>query len=188
MKPHDIELMQHADGELARDADDLLAAPGARDKIGALGEVRELVRGRLDQIADAVPARRFDAMWTEIDKAIERAGEHPARETPVDERDAGKHGGARRRVSRWFERYRGHVVTGLVSAGAVAALTLWLRGPNDSAPADRGAISVQPAAYRPTEIESLDTPGGTGTVFQLKDEDGATTVIWVTPEDTVEGI
>ena len=36
--------------------------------------------------------------------------------------------------------------------------------------------------------ESLDTPGGTGTVFNLNDDDGSTTVIWVTPEDTVEGI
>ena len=33
-----------------------------------------------------------------------------------------------------------------------------------------------------------DRPGGTGTVFNLEDEDGNTTVIWVTPEDTVEGI
>jgi len=41
---------------------------------------------------------------------------------------------------------------------------------------------------QPAEIESLDTPGGTGTVFNLEDEDGSTTVIWVTPEDTVEGI
>ena len=51
-----------------------------------------------------------------------------------------------------------------------------------------GPIGASPAAYRPTEIESLDTPGGTGTVFNLVDEDGSTTVIWVTPEDTVEGI
>ena len=43
-------------------------------------------------------------------------------------------------------------------------------------------------AMMPAEIQSLDTPGGTGTVFNLEDEDGSTTVIWVTPEDTVEGI
>jgi hypothetical protein len=42
--------------------------------------------------------------------------------------------------------------------------------------------------HRPAEIQDLDTPGGTGTVFNLDDEDGSTTVIWVTPEDTVEGI
>jgi hypothetical protein len=38
------------------------------------------------------------------------------------------------------------------------------------------------------EIESLETPNGEGTVLNLEDEDGHTTVIWVTPEDTVEDI
>ena len=37
-------------------------------------------------------------------------------------------------------------------------------------------------------VESLDTPDGTGTVMNFEDEDGHTTVIWVTPADTVEGI
>ena len=53
----------------------------------------------------------------------------------------------------------------------------------------RGAIDVQPAALRVApEIESLDTPDGEGTVLNLEDEDGHTTVIWVSPADTVEGI
>jgi hypothetical protein len=95
-------------------------------------------------------------------------------------------------VTRWFDRYRGHVITGAVSAGAVAALALILRpgtpdagfrGPNGA------AIDVRPVALRATpEIDSLDTPGGSSTVINLDDEDGHTTVIWVTPADTVEGI
>ena len=38
------------------------------------------------------------------------------------------------------------------------------------------------------EIESLETPGGTGTVLRIdgSDEDGDTTVIWVTPDDSEE--
>ena len=52
----------------------------------------------------------------------------------------------------------------------------------------RGPIDVRPVAYRPAEVESLETPGGNGTVFHVEDEDGSSTVIWVTPEDTVEGI
>ena len=47
---------------------------------------------------------------------------------------------------------------------------------------------TMPVVHQPAEIQSLDTPGGTGTVFNLEDEDGDTTVIWVTPEDNVEGI
>jgi hypothetical protein len=100
--------------------------------------------------------------------------------------------GLLRKVGRWFDRYRGHILTGAVSAGAVAALALLLRNPapepvngvaQGKAPLDTTLVSHQPA-----EIESLDTPDGTGTVFNLEDEDGNTTVIWVTPEDTVEGI
>jgi len=80
-----------------------------------------------------------------------------------------------------------------VSAGAVAALALILR-PSMPDPGVQGrggvAIDVRPVALRATpEIDALDTPGGTGTVINLDDdEDGHTTVIWVTPADTVEGI
>jgi hypothetical protein len=66
-----------------------------------------------------------------------------------------------------------------------------LRGPNrapGTAGTTRAPVQATPAAYRPAEIESLDTPGGTGTVFNLQDDDGGTTVIWVTPDDTVEGL
>jgi len=185
MKSHDAELMQHADGELERD--DVLGAPDAEAKVEALGELRELVRGSLERHAELVPARRFDAMWREIDKAIEKTA---VPVVPKDEPTRAGHVRAKtfwKRLSRWFDQYRGHVITSVVSAGAVAALALFLRGQNGPTQ-NHGTISVQPAAYRPTEIESLDTPGGTPTVFNLKDEDGSTTVIWVTPEDTVEGI
>jgi hypothetical protein len=53
----------------------------------------------------------------------------------------------------------------------------------------RSSIEVLPAAMRTAPVvESLDTPDGTGTVMNFEDEDGHTTVIWVTPADTVEGI
>ena len=103
-----------------------------------------------------------------------------------------------RRIGRWLEAKRGHVITGLVSAGAVAAVALWLRPGDESrvtmsqpiADTGPGSAEITPTlvTHRPAEIEALDTPGGTGTVFNLQDEDGTTTVIWVTPEDTVEGI
>jgi hypothetical protein len=55
-------------------------------------------------------------------------------------------------------------------------------------PGSAGVIDARAVRHRPAEIDDLHTPGGVGTVFYLDDEDGSTTVIWVTPEDTVEGI
>jgi hypothetical protein len=195
--PLDSDLMAFADGELDELESRELEARLGRDatlrgKVDGVGEIGEVVRGHLELSADAVPQKKFDALWREIDKAIERDtadAREPAKAAAVE-------GGLLRRIGRWFDRYRGHVLTGAVSAGAVAALALLLRNPAGSPDggglADGSARSGgnQPTLvnYQPTEIESLDTPDGTGTVFNLEDEDGSTTVIWVTPEDTVEGI
>jgi hypothetical protein len=204
MKPvHDSELMAFADGELderaMRELEDRLAHDsGIRDKVDAVNELGEVVRGHLELAADAVPARRFDAIWREVDKAIESASEAaPLRETAKP--TSGEQPGLVLRIGRWFDRYRGHVLTGAVTAGAVAMLALVLRPASPSReetvadrPIERPSQPQQPpqqlVTHQPAEIESLDTPGGTGTVFNLQDEDGNTTVIWVTPEDTVEGI
>ncbi|MBL0212697.1 MAG: hypothetical protein IPQ07_02320 [Myxococcales bacterium] len=182
--PDDLELMEYTDGELGerdtealeqRIADD----PDAQVKAEALAQLDELVRGHLELAADNVSDRRFDAMWKEIDAATSAPAASP---------------GVWSRITGWLDRYRGHLITGAVSAGAVAALALILRpgssAHDDSTTAFRpGAIDVRPAAMRTApEIESLDTPDGEGTVLNLEDEDGHTTVIWVTPEDTVEGI
>ena len=180
----DGELMQLADGEL----DDRELPADERAKVDAIGELGELVRGHAEMAAEAVPQKRFDAMWREIDKAIdgEKKRERESASQPVT-----APAGFWRRVGRWFDQYRGHLITGAVSAGAVAALALVLRGPGSpDHPVAQGSPqpNIVQAVYHPTEIESLDTPGGTGTVFDLKDEDGDTTVIWVTPNDTVEGL
>lgn len=194
---HDVDLMALADGEAnEREFEELLRDPVARRKVEAVGELGELVRGHLELSADAVPQKKLDALWREIDKAIDREREAAA---PAEAGAAAPAASESwlRRVGRWFDQYRGHVITGAVSAGAVAALALVLRGPEgDGQLRSRGEIAgrggtleVMPAVNRPAEIQALDTPGGTGTVFNLKDEDGGTTtVIWVTPEDSVEGI
>ncbi len=155
----DVDFMEHAD----REAETELDADG-RAKVAAVHELGELVRGRLERAADDVPEARFAQLWAEIDKKIEPP--------PAPRGWAG----------RWIERYRGYVVTAAVSAGAVAALALILRG--SSAPPPAAALA--PVVHRPSEIEELDTPNGNGTVFNLADEDGSTTVIWVTPTDTVD--
>src|SRR5262249_16394254 len=111
------------------------------------------------------------------DKSLDASTEAPVRERPP---------GLLRRIGRWFDHYRSHIITGAVSAGAVAALALILRGPSETTPT-KGPVENMPVV-RPAEIDELDTPDGRGSVCNLEDEDGSTTVIWVTPEDTVEGI
>jgi hypothetical protein len=172
MAAHDIDLMQLADGELEGARESL--SEEQQLKAAALDEMGEAVRGHLELSADAIPDRRFDAMWREIDEAI-------GPREPI---------GVWARITTWFEHYRGHVITSMVSAGAVAALALVLRGGTAevAAPA-AGAIDVQPAALRPPPvIEDLETPGGNSTVLNVEDDDGHMTVIVVTPADTVEGI
>jgi hypothetical protein len=151
----DVDYMEHADGEAETELD-----VDGRAKVAAVQELGELVRGRLERSADDVPEARFAQMWAEIDKKVE---------TPP--------------APRWFDRYRGYVLTAAISAGAVAALALVLR--QSSAPQTGAAGALAPVVRRPNEIESLDTPGGNGTVFNVADEDGNTTVIWVTPTDSV---
>lgn len=141
-------------------------------------ELGEVVRTHLELEADAVDARRFGAMWRAIDQGI----------------DAQAPRGVVARIRGWLEQYRGHVFTGVVTAGAVAALTLVIRPVERvevpvATTGVRGVIAVQPVAMREApSIEALDTPGGDGTVINLQDEDGHTAVIWVTPADSVEGI
>jgi hypothetical protein len=181
----DPEIMQHADGELTGDArtkvDELLASDDeARGKHEALAELGDLVRGHLELTSDAVPQARFDAMWRAVDRAIDSSA------TAASNPGADGNAGWLRRISRWLDQRRGYFVTAVVSAGAVAALALVWRAPSpgiDGTGAAGAASAV--GAFRPTVIDSLETPGGTGNVFQLHDEDGSTTVIWVTQEDSV---
>ena len=200
---HDADLMAFADGELderaSRELEDALARdPAARAKVDAVGELGDLLRGHLELTADSMPQQRFDALWREIDKGIDRASEsvaEPAKAARVEDI------GVIRKIGRFFDRYRGHILTGAVSAGAVAALALLLRNPTPEVPNGNNTVAVGSGSgsakvveptlvnnHEPAEIQSMDTPDGTGTVFNLEDEDGGTTVIWVTPDDTVEGI
>jgi hypothetical protein len=186
--PNDIDLMQHADGELDdRDFEQGIESdPVAHAKLEGLGEINELVRGRLELAADDVSDRKFAAMWRSIDRTLDSSSEVPARAAPARESVS-----VWRRIGGWFEHYRGHLVTGMVSAGAVAALALILRSGDGDVPDDPTKIGapIVPVKFRtPPQVESLDTPDGTGTVLNLEDDDGNTTVIWVTPADTVEGI
>ena len=73
----DADLMMLGDGELdereARELEDQLAKdPVLRGKLDSIGELGEIVRGHLELSADAVPQKKLDALWREIDKGIDR--------------------------------------------------------------------------------------------------------------------
>jgi len=164
----DIELMRFADGE----RDDLELDADGKAKVDTLGEMHELLNAHLEQASDKVPDAKFAAMWRSIDKSIE---DQPRSFLA--------------KIGAWIDRHRGHVITGMASAGAVAAIALVIRTRGEDTTQSSQAIEVLPAALRAEPVvESLDTPDGTGTVMNFEDEDGHTTVIWVTPADTVEGI
>lgn len=199
MPTRDSDLMQLADGELdPATAADLEAglAPDGRAKLAALRDLREAVRGHLELRADEAEPRLV-GMWAEIDKRLSLDAP-PVRQPAGRTREA-KPQGLWARFARWVDDHRSHVLTGVLSAGAVAALALVLR------PQDRLVEKVVqvPVAVAPTQapgkpqvqvvstppaVESLDVAGGTGTVWTIEDDDGKTAVIWVTPDDTVEGL
>lgn len=233
-KISDAELMELADGELSdartQELEALLcSAAGAMpaNKVAGLREVSELVRGHLELTAEQDEARlaaRMDSMWREIDKQIDLQAT-PADAPPT--KVATATGGS------WFAsfigRFRGHILTGVVSAGAVAAIAMVVRpgtAPTESAGAlaargaDRGAArgaefsnpsAVEPGTRSITDsgepnlafvtapseqalprvtpvVESVETTNGSSMVFTIEDDDGNTAVVWVTPDDTVEGL
>jgi anti-sigma factor RsiW len=200
----DIDLMQHADGELSDEDERLLAEqldadPEAAAKLAALEQVGETVRTYVELAGDRVESR-FDAMWSSIEQRIEsqaRASETavmPPRavETPAPKR------GLWASFAAWLDGYRGHVITGAISAGAVAMLILFLRPPHEvvrertvamPTPAPT-PLDVMPANLpsTPPEVVELDVASGSGTVFTMADEDGegGAVVLWVTSEETEE--
>jgi hypothetical protein len=187
----DLDLMMHVDGELEdaeqRAVEAHLNAPDVRVKVTAIRELGELVRGHIELATDEAEPR-LAGMWTELAKRFdnETAPASPAVERPPAT------GGVWKAAARWFERYRGHLLTATISAGAVAALALVMRptpsGPGPGTTVFGGTGRLPPTFISaPPEIESLDVPNGSGTVLTIEDEDGATAVVWVTPDDA-EGI
>ena len=110
------------------------------------------------------------------------------------------------RFMRWLDGHRGHMLTGALSAGAVAAVAFMLRAEpgvmviNTRESSGSGPVAIGPGpdgggdpmilVATPPEVESLEVSGGTGTVFTIQDDEGGTdtAVIWITPDDVLEGI
>lgn len=179
--------MLAADGEAP--AADL--GPEARQTAASVRELGELVRGSLELAADDAEPR-LAGLWDLVERRLDVA-EAPA-PAPVAAPAAPPSLGAR--IWSWLAGHRSHVATGLLSAGAVAGLSMAL-GP---APTEKVVVktvtvpAVQPTVMTgsPPEVESMELIGGSGTVFTIGDDDGDgdAAVIWVEPDeaDPTEGI
>jgi anti-sigma factor RsiW len=193
----DEELMRYLDGELsvkeARLVEKRIAGSAeVRLQVEALSQLREVLRSRY-QVAEVEAAPRLDGLWAKLTAQLDHSSPAPA---PAMVAPARTVSGATARPSsgllatlrEWFDAYRGHVLTGAVGAVAGALIAvLVLRGLAPGGGPGRGAAGGQKA-----EVESLEVPNGTGTVFQVAAPDGkgaATTVIWVNqqPENASEG-
>lgn len=197
--PRGVDYMLAADGELGDDEratfGAAFSASDADATAAGVTELGALVRGHLELSADEAEPRLAD-LWDLVERRLDRdveAVEAPAAAAaPTPSWFA--------RALAWMSGHRSHLATGLVSAGAVAALALALR-PEPPAPTERVVVkTVQVPAIAPTvltasppEVESLELDGATGTVFTVAGEgdEGETAVIWIEPdepEDATEGI
>jgi anti-sigma factor RsiW len=201
--PTDLELMLYADGELEPDEARAVAAwiaahPDARAKVDSMRQLGEMVRTTLELETDAAEAR-LDQAWGAIARRIHANGHAdseapepvPAPRRPASTAPA-EHGGLWAAVRRWFGEHRGHVVTGMVTAGAVAAL-MFLIGPRQQVTERtvRGPTVVgggTPAALesQAPEVEDLEVYEGSGTILTIEpegDDDSGAAVIWISNDE-----
>lgn len=185
-----LEAMLAADGELTPAERAARGADGAAIEASVV-ELGALVRGHLELSADEAEPRLAD-LWDLVERRLDRDAESVTDNVVAPVAAVSWFG----KVRGWFSGRRSHLVTGLVSAGAVAALALALR-PSPTT-TERIVIRDAPIVVKPAlaptapEVESLDVGTGTGTVFTVTDEDGETAVIWVEAydpaDDATEGI
>ena len=189
----DIDLMLAYDGELEGAAADVAGGDAdAELKLQALDEIGDVVRSYVELSADSAD-ERLAGLWDRVSERISANGQSaPARSAPIRES-----AGLIQRLVEWFEDYRGHFVTGAVSAAAVALIMLSF-GPSATetrtvtipAPPLRTAPVKAPVAQEatPPEVESLEVYQGSGTILTLPGDDGegSTSVIWLAPEDAEE--
>ncbi len=187
----DMELMEQFDGECADDGDD--GGDGIdRPKLTGLAHISELVRGHLEMQAEQVPDFAND-VWSKIAARLDGADAlRGSVRSPIAVEDRSHNtiasGGAPnaelapsgsssqpwQTVSKpgvwgWLAQHRAHFVTGLVSAGVVAAVALWLRpgaGP-DATTASIGSktptLVVPNAVGTPSQVDVASrSPGGPG--------------------------
>ncbi|MCX4245936.1 anti-sigma factor family protein [Paraliomyxa miuraensis] len=110
-----------------------------------LGALRGVVRAALEAEAKAIPAARFEQIWDEIDRAIER--------------DARLQAGADRNVSIWTRLWtalRPLRMPAVIAAGAAAIAVIVVRPSSEGPNNPEGIASVAPSP-RP-EVGQSDAP------------------------------
>lgn len=200
-KVNEEQLSAYFDGELdpgekvaveqwlARDA-------GGRATLVELGVMRDAIGVSLDTEAAKVPSARFEQIWDEIDRALDRetAAHHPAAAAP----------------SLWA-RMLGVLRPAwlpLAALAGVATVALVFASGRSVTPTTNPEVAVSkplPATPRPTpivpeveavfpapemyeaEIERIEFGGKNGRIGTIEGKRGTTTVIWVSDEDTAPG-
>lgn len=200
--PTDLELMLYADGELPPDEARQVAAwiaahPDDRNKVEAVRQVGEAVRTWVELETDAAEPR-MDAAWAAIARKLHSNG-HAVPEEVSEPQPTRRHKtnarpqpGVWATIRGWFGEHRGHMVTGVVTAGAVAALMFFI-GPRDritERTTVRGAgVGVgTPAALesQPPEVEDMEVFEGSGTILTIEpegDDDSGAAVIWISNDE-----
>lgn len=194
---------------LAREADDAqsAAAPSGRAVLAELGLMRDALGASLNAEAARVPEARFEQIWDEIDRALDRdtAAHQPATPSP----------------SFWTRAVgllRPMWVPVAATAGVAAVLLAVVRGgavPTDAAttntaelvaskadplptvapaPATPGLVAAAEAEpvfpepdMREADIERIEFSGKQGRIGTIEGKRGTTTVIWVSDEDPGTG-
>ncbi len=201
-KVNEEQLSAYFDGELdpgeqaaveqwlARDA-------GGRAMLVELGVMRDAIGVSLDSEATKVPAARFEQIWDEIDRALDRetAAHHPA--APVPSLWARVLGLLR---PAWLPvaAVAGVATVALVfaSGGSVTPTNspeVAASKPVPSTPkptlvaAPEEAVFPAPEMYE-AEIERIEFGGKNGRIGTIEGKRGTTTVIWVSDEDTAPGL
>lgn len=191
---------------LAREADAPTpgAAPSGRAVLGELGLMRDALGASLNAEAARVPEARFEQIWDEIDRALDRdtAAHQPAAPTPSFWARAL---GLLRPVWIPVAATAGvaAVLLAVVNGGAVPTDT---RGTNTAelvaskpepqptvapAPALVAAAEAEPAFPEPdmreADIERIEFSGKQGRIGTIEGKRGTTTVIWVSDEEPGAG-
>ena len=199
--PTDLELMLYADGELPPDEARSIAAwiashPDAQAKVDAVRQVGEVVRTYVELEADAAEPR-LDQAWSLIARRIRANGhtDDEAEELPATRRQPTlrpAQPGVWATIRGWFGEHRGHLVTGMVTAGAVAAVMFFM-GPRERITERTTVRGVTvgggtPAALQsqPPEVEDLEVYDGSGTILTIEpegDDDSGAAVIWISNDE-----
>ena len=202
------QLSAYIDGELGpaerADVDQWLARdPQARALVAELRLLRGAVEASLDAEAAKVPEARFEQIWDEIDRALDReTAAHPS--TPVTPSLWARMLGVLRPV--WVPVAAtaavAGIVVGIVSSGAITRTEGPTVGPavaaNVAAPApvlaDSKAgvpVEVDPSIPAPAlgeaEIERIEFGGKAGRIGTIEGKRGTTTVIWISEDEPPAG-